>query len=96
MPLQLYLAPTVKDAIRLLVHAGTICMELARQQRDSHFLSLAIRSLKKARETSPRTLPVVSLLLAQAEGSLGNKAKWEKNLHDEWLSWSPGIYLSCI
>lgn len=65
-------------------------MELARQQCDSHFLSLAIRSLKRARETSLLPMPIVSLLLAQAEGSFGSKVKWEKNLGDEWLSWPPG------
>uniref|UniRef100_A0A5B7C540 Tetratricopeptide repeat protein SKI3 n=1 Tax=Davidia involucrata TaxID=16924 RepID=A0A5B7C540_DAVIN len=68
---------------------GAICMELARQRCDSQFLSLAVRSLKSARETSLIPLPIVSLLLAQVEGSLGSKAKWEKNLRLEWFSWQP-------
>ncbi|KAI3457257.1 hypothetical protein Pfo_013920 [Paulownia fortunei] len=68
---------------------GAICMELARQKCESQYLSRAIRSLKKAKDTSPAPLPIVSLLLAQAEASLGSKAKWEINLHDEWFSWPP-------
>lgn len=79
------------DQSCLLLCHGTICMELARQQCDSHFLSLAVRSLKRARETSLLTLPIVSLLLAQSEGSLGSKVKWEKSLRHEWLSWPPEI-----
>lgn len=67
---------------------GIVCMELARQLCDSRFLSIAVRSLKKARETSC-PLPTVSLLLAQAEASLGSKVKWEKHLLDEWFSWPP-------
>lgn len=66
-------------------------MELAKQQCDSQFLSLAIRSLKKAQTTSLIPLPIVSLLLAQAEGSFGSHAKWEKNLQLEWFSWPPGL-----
>ncbi|PIN19633.1 TPR repeat-containing protein [Handroanthus impetiginosus] len=50
---------------------GAICMELARQKCESQYISRAIRSLKKAKDTSPDPLPIVSLLLAQAEGSLG-------------------------
>ncbi|KAK9269809.1 hypothetical protein L1049_025382 [Liquidambar formosana] len=68
---------------------GAICMELARQQCSSQFLSLAIKSLTKVQETSLFPLPVVSALLAQAEGSLGFKAKWERNLRLEWFSWPP-------
>ncbi|KAH0684264.1 hypothetical protein KY290_022950 [Solanum tuberosum] len=44
------------------------------------FLSLAIRSLKKAKDSSLMPLPFVSLLLAPAEVSLGSESKWEKNL----------------
>jgi len=61
-------------------------MEIARQQSDSDFLSLAIRSLKKAKDSSSTPLPFVSLLLAQAEASLGSESKWEKNLIEEWSS----------
>lgn len=68
---------------------GAICMELAKQQCDSQFLSLAIRSLKKAKGSSLIPLPIVSLLLAQAEGSFGSQEKWEKNLQLEWFSWPP-------
>ncbi|KAH9694130.1 tetratricopeptide repeat protein SKI3 [Citrus sinensis] len=68
---------------------GTICMEIARQYHDSHFLSLAVRSLTKAQKTSFVQLPVVSLLLAQAEGSLSSIEKWEKNLRLEWFTWPP-------
>lgn len=70
---------------------GAICMELARQLGDSHFLSLAIRSLKKARGQSAISLPIVSLLLGQAEGSLGFQEKWETNLRLEWFAWPPEI-----
>ncbi|XAR61481.1 hypothetical protein NMG60_11015921 [Bertholletia excelsa] len=68
---------------------GAICMELARQLCDPRFISLAIRSLKKAKETSVISLPIVSVLLAQAEASLGSKMKWEQNLRLEWFSWPP-------
>ncbi|KAH0680765.1 hypothetical protein KY284_021850 [Solanum tuberosum] len=50
------------------------------------FLSLAIRSLKKAKDSSLMPLPFVSLLLAPAEVSLGSESKWEKNLIEEWSS----------
>lgn len=66
-------------------------MELARQLRDSKFLSLAVKSLAKAQEASVIPLPIVSALLAQAEGSLDSKEKWEKNLRLEWFSWPPGM-----
>ncbi|XP_057975625.1 tetratricopeptide repeat protein SKI3 isoform X2 [Malania oleifera] len=68
---------------------GAICMELARQQYECQFLSRAIKSLNRAQETSLVPLPVVSLLLAQAEASLGSKDNWRKNLHLEWFSWPP-------
>jgi len=35
------------------------------------------------------SLPIVSLLLGQAEASIGSIAKWEKNLRLEWFSWPP-------
>ncbi|KAL6996045.1 hypothetical protein U1Q18_006180 [Sarracenia purpurea var. burkii] len=66
---------------------GSVCMELARQLCDSQFISLAIRSLKKAKETSVISLPIVSVLLGQAEASLGSKMKWEQSLGLEWFSW---------
>lgn len=75
----------------LFLSHGVICMEIARQQSDSDFLSLAIRSLKKAKDSSSTPLPFVSLLLAQAEASLGSESKWEKNLNEEWSSWRPEI-----
>ncbi|KAK4424686.1 Tetratricopeptide repeat protein SKI3 [Sesamum alatum] len=68
---------------------GAICMELARQKCESQYISRAIRSLMKAKNASPDPLPIISLLLAQAEASLGSKAKWEVNLQDEWFSWPP-------
>ncbi|XP_044511086.1 tetratricopeptide repeat protein SKI3 isoform X2 [Mangifera indica] len=68
---------------------GTTCMEIARQCCDSQFLALAVRSLTKAQESSFFQLPVVSLLLAQAEGSLSSKGNWEKNLRLEWSTWPP-------
>lgn len=74
-----------------MMDTGTICMEIARQYHDSHFLSLAVRSLTKAQKTSFVQLPVVSLLLAQAEGSLSSIEKWEKNLRLEWFTWPPGL-----
>ncbi|KAL6960852.1 hypothetical protein U1Q18_038615 [Sarracenia purpurea var. burkii] len=69
---------------------GAICMEIARQLCDSQFISLAIRSLKKAKKTSVISLPIVSVLLGQAEASLGSKMKWEKSLRLEWFSWPSG------
>lgn len=66
-------------------------MELARKGCDAKFLSLAIRSLTKAQEASAIPLPIVSALLAQAEGSLGLKEKWKKNLRLEWFTWPPGL-----
>ncbi|KAL6529562.1 hypothetical protein OROGR_015185 [Orobanche gracilis] len=81
---------------------GAVCMELARQKCESHYISRAIRSLKKAKDTSPVPLPIISLLLAQAEASLGSKVKWETNLHNEWFSWPPekgdllSSYFKCI
>ncbi|KAF3446960.1 hypothetical protein FNV43_RR12140 [Rhamnella rubrinervis] len=68
---------------------GVTCMELARKWSDSQFLSLAVRSLTKAQEASIISLPIVSALLAQAEGSLGSKEKWKNNLRLEWFTWPP-------
>ncbi|XP_042507077.1 tetratricopeptide repeat protein SKI3 [Macadamia integrifolia] len=76
------------DSCVLLCH-GAICMELARQGYGSQFLSLAASSLRKAQGSAVIPLPIVSALLAQAEGSLGSKAKWEKNVRLEWFSWPP-------
>ncbi|KAL0283123.1 UNVERIFIED_CONTAM: Tetratricopeptide repeat protein SKI3, partial [Sesamum radiatum] len=72
----------------LLCH-GAICMELARQKCESQYISRAVRSLMKAKNASVDPLPIISLLLAQAEASLGSKAKWEINLQNEWFSWPP-------
>lgn len=66
-------------------------MELSRQLSDPHYISLAIRSLNKAQAASPIPLPIVSILLAQAEGSLGSREKWEHNLRLEWFTWPPGL-----
>ncbi|GLU00145.1 hypothetical protein SLE2022_175370 [Rubroshorea leprosula] len=76
------------DSCFFLCH-GAICMELARHFSDSEFLSRAARSLKKAQTTSLIPIPLVALLLAQAEASLGSKGKWEENLRLEWISWPP-------
>lgn len=68
---------------------GVTSMEIARRCLDSKFLSNAIRSLNKVHVTSSTPLPLVSALLAQAEGSLGSRKKWERNLRLEWVSWPP-------
>lgn len=68
-------------------------MELAKLGYGSQFLSLALRHLSKAQETALVPLPVVSILRAQAEGSLGSKEKWESNLVLEWYTWPPGLVL---
>ncbi|CAJ2651089.1 unnamed protein product [Trifolium pratense] len=67
---------------------GAICMELVRQHSSPHYLSQAIKSLTKVREFSLIPLPFASILLAQAEGSLGSKEKWDRNLRLEWYNWS--------
>lgn len=77
--------------IYYLMISGVICMELAKLQCDSHFLSVALKSLKRAKGTFPTLLPIVSLLLAQVEGSFGSQTKWENNLQLEWFSWPPGL-----
>ncbi|XP_021717803.1 tetratricopeptide repeat protein SKI3-like isoform X1 [Chenopodium quinoa] len=80
------LAPT--ESCFFLCH-GAICMELTKMQYGSQYLTMGIRSLKKAQGMSSIQLPFVSLLLAQAEASLGSKLKWDSNLQLEWYSWSP-------
>lgn len=77
------------ESCLLLCH-GAVCMELARQSNDSHFLSLAVTSLSKVQARSFTPLPIVYALLAQAHGSLGSKEKWKKNLRLEWFCWPPG------
>ncbi|BAU00867.1 hypothetical protein VIGAN_10250300 [Vigna angularis var. angularis] len=66
---------------------GVICMELVRQCNGSQFLSQAVKSLTRVHELSLIPLPFVSVLVAQAEGSLGSKERWNRNLHLEWYSW---------
>ncbi|RDY04879.1 Tetratricopeptide repeat protein SKI3 [Mucuna pruriens] len=66
---------------------GAICMELVRQCDGSQFLSRAIKSLTKVHELSLIPLPFVSVLVAQAEGSLGSKERWIRNLRLEWFNW---------
>jgi superkiller protein 3 len=46
---------------------------------------------QKGQQKSHASLPLVSVLLAQAEGSLGSKTKWERNLHLKWFSWPLGM-----
>jgi superkiller protein 3 len=70
---------------------GATCMEIARRFAAPQFISRAAPSLRKAQQKSHASLPLVSLLLAQAEGSLGSKTKWEKNLRLEWFSWLPEL-----
>ncbi|VFQ92416.1 unnamed protein product [Cuscuta campestris] len=76
------------ESFLFLCHAA-ICMELARQHCDSKFITIAIKSLNKAKEATPVCMPFISLLLAQAEASLGSETKWEKNVVEEWSSWPP-------
>ncbi|PKU77719.1 tetratricopeptide repeat protein SKI3 [Dendrobium catenatum] len=76
-----------KEESCLFFAHGAVCMELARQQMGLQFLSRALQHLVKAQVTSPFPLPILSALLAQVEGSLGSKAKWERNLRLEWFSW---------
>lgn len=66
-------------------------MELGRQCDGSLFLSRAAKSLTKVRELSLIPLPLVSVLVAQAEGSLGSKEKWDRNLRLEWYTWPSGM-----
>ncbi|KAI4366241.1 hypothetical protein MLD38_022139 [Melastoma candidum] len=68
---------------------GVACMELAKAGYGSEHLSAAIRSLVKAQEHSLVPLPIISTLLAQAEGSLGFKEKWVRSLQCEWFTWPP-------
>lgn len=73
-----------------LMNSGVTCMELARQLCSPHFLRLAVNSLLKAQVISV-PIPIVSIMLAQAEGSLGLKENWESGLRLEWSSWPPGL-----
>ncbi|GMI82416.1 wax restorer [Hibiscus trionum] len=68
---------------------GVTSMEIARRCHDSQSLSSAIRSLSKVNLTSSVPIPIVSAFLAQAEGSIGSRKKWERNLRQEWFSWPP-------
>ncbi|XP_058778563.1 tetratricopeptide repeat protein SKI3-like isoform X1 [Vicia villosa] len=68
---------------------GAICMELVRLHKSPHFLSRAVKSLTKVHELSPIPVPFASILLAQAEGSLGSKERWDRTLRLEWYNWSP-------
>ncbi|KAL6642741.1 hypothetical protein ACP70R_020922 [Stipagrostis hirtigluma subsp. patula] len=68
---------------------GSICMEIARRFAAPQYISRAASSLRKAQQKSLASLPIVSLLLAQAEGSLGSRSKWEKNIRLEWFAWPP-------
>ncbi|GJM91390.1 hypothetical protein PR202_ga07754 [Eleusine coracana subsp. coracana] len=70
---------------------GATCMEIAWRFAAPQFISRAAYSLRKAQQKSLASLPIVSMLLAKAEGSLGSKTKWEKNLRLEWFSWSPEL-----
>ncbi|KAJ1388379.1 Tetratricopeptide-like helical domain superfamily [Sesbania bispinosa] len=66
---------------------GAICMELVRRCNGTQFLSRAVKSLTKVNELSLIPLPFASLLVAQAEGSLGSKERWDRNLRLEWYNW---------
>eukprot|EP01018_Ginkgo_biloba_P009368 Gb_35868 [translate_table: standard] len=70
-----------------LIH-GAICLELARQRSGSQFLSLAVHSLSTAQDVGQFSLPIASVLLAQAETSIGSgKDKCERNIRLEWSVW---------
>lgn len=69
-------------------------MELGRKCNGSSYFSQAAKSLTKVHEYSMFPLPLARLLLAQAEGSLGSKEKWVRNLGFEWHSWPPGLILA--
>lgn len=72
-------------------------MELVRQCNGPQFLSQAVKSLTKVHELSLIPLPFASVLMAQAEGSLGSKERWERNLRCEWYTWPSGlIYMLCL
>ncbi|VAH17868.1 unnamed protein product [Triticum turgidum subsp. durum] len=70
---------------------GAMHMEIARRYAAPQYITRAASSLRKAQQKSQAAVPIISLLLAQAEGSLGSKAKWEKNLRLEWFSWPPEL-----
>ena len=75
----------------ILFYVGAICMELVRQCGGLQFLSQAVKSLTKVYELLPAPLPFASILLAQAEGSLGSKERWDRNLRLEWYTWPSGL-----
>ncbi|KAK8580743.1 hypothetical protein V6N12_070998 [Hibiscus sabdariffa] len=79
---------TSAESCIFLCH-GVTSMEIARRCHDSQSLSSAIKSLSKVHLTSSVPIPIVSALLAQAEGSIGSRKKWERNLRLEWFSWPP-------
>ncbi|XP_057519468.1 tetratricopeptide repeat protein SKI3 isoform X2 [Amaranthus tricolor] len=68
---------------------GAVCMALGKENCNSHYLTMGIKSLRKAQMISSIQLPYISLLLAQAEASLGSKLIWKRSLPSEWYSWSP-------
>ncbi|KAK4276374.1 hypothetical protein QN277_019330 [Acacia crassicarpa] len=80
---------TVNSESCLYLCHGAICMELGRQGYGSLFFSRAAKSLAKVHEHSMIPLPLAGLLLAQAEGSLGSKENWVRQLGFEWHSWPP-------
>ncbi|KAL4333634.1 hypothetical protein GQ457_07G027760 [Hibiscus cannabinus] len=79
---------TSAESCNFLCH-GVTSMEIARRCHDLQSLSNAIRSLSKVHLTSSVPIPIVSALLAQANGSIGSRKNWEKNLRLEWFSWPP-------
>ncbi|KAM7253000.1 hypothetical protein ACFE04_025618 [Oxalis oulophora] len=71
---------------------GVACMMVGKECLEPDFISNAVRSLTRAQAISyeqQEYMPIVSILLAQAEGSLGSKERWEKNLRMEWSTWPP-------
>ncbi|ESW29235.1 hypothetical protein PHAVU_002G054600 [Phaseolus vulgaris] len=74
------------ESCLFLCHS-VICMELVRHCNGSQFLSQAVKSLTRVHQLSLTPLPFVSVLVAQAEGTLGSKERWNRNLHLEWFNW---------
>jgi len=66
-------------------------MELVRHCNGSQFLSQAVKSLTRVHQLSLTPLPFVSVLVAQAEGTLGSKERWNRNLNLEWFNWPSGM-----
>ncbi|KAL5225280.1 hypothetical protein ABZP36_011919 [Zizania latifolia] len=77
--------------ICILFFNGAISMDIAWRFAAPQFIPRSASSLRKAQQKSLASLPIVSLLLAQAEGSLGSRTKWEKNIRLEWFSWPPEL-----